>query len=104
MTLCYMLTQLALPKKGAQFSAHVYCDQTAAWIKVAFGKEVGLDPGHIVPDGDPVPLLHKKEQSPLPIFGQFLLWPNGWMHQDATLYGGKPHPRPPCVRWGPSSP
>jgi len=20
------------------------------------------------------------------------LWPNGWMHQDATLYGGRPQP------------
>ena len=33
------------------------------------------------------------ETSPLPraeppIFGPFLLWPNGWMDQDATWYGG----------------
>ena len=33
-----------------------------------------------------------------------LLWPNGWMDQDATWYGGRPRPRPHCVRWGPSSP
>jgi len=33
----------------------------------------------------------------------FLLWPNGWMHQDATWYGSRPRPRPHCVRWGPSS-
>jgi len=29
-----------------------------------------------------------------------VLWPNGWMDQDATWYGGRQH----CVRWGPSSP
>ena len=51
-----MGTQVSLPKKGAepppQFSAHVYCGQTAGWIKVALGMEVGLGPGHIVLDGD----------------------------------------------------
>jgi len=39
---------------------------------------------------------------PLPIFDLFLLWPNGWMHQDATRYGGRLQPRRVCVRWGPS--
>jgi len=47
-----------LPKKEAEhpspiFSAHVYCGQTAGWIKMALGMEVGLGPGHIVVDGDP---------------------------------------------------
>jgi len=32
------------------------------------------------------------------------LSPNGWMHQDATWYGGRPRPRRLCVRWGPSFP
>jgi len=27
-------------------------------------------------------------------------WPNGWMDQDATWYGGRPRPRWHCVRWG----
>jgi len=35
-------------------------------------------------------------------FGPFLLWPNGWMHQDATWYGGRRRPRRLCVWWGPS--
>jgi len=26
-----------------QFSTHVYCGQTAGWIKMPLGKEVGLD-------------------------------------------------------------
>jgi len=33
-----------------------------------------------------------------------LLWPNGWMDQDETLYGGRPGHQPNCVKWGPSSP
>jgi len=36
-----------------QFSAHVCCGQTAGWIKMPLSMEVGLDPGHVVSDGDP---------------------------------------------------
>jgi len=32
-----------------------------------------------------------------------ILWPNSRMDQDAIGYGGRPRPRPDCVRWGPSS-
>ena len=75
------------PQKGAepppQFSAHVYCGQTAGWIKMTVGMEVGLGPGHIVLDGEPAP-LPKRGQSPAPIFGPFLLSPNGFMNQDGT--------------------
>jgi len=44
--------------------------QTAGWIKMALGTEVGLNPGHIVLDGDPAPLPQKAAQSPnfWPIF------------------------------------
>jgi len=37
-----------LPQKGAEppkFSAHVYCGQTAGWIKMSLGTKVGLSPG-----------------------------------------------------------
>jgi len=34
---------------------HVYCGQTAGWIKVPFGTQVGLGPRHIVIDGDAAP-------------------------------------------------
>jgi len=61
-----------------QFSAHVYCGQTAGWITVALGMEVGLGPGHIVLDGDTAPLPQKGTEPP-PIFGPCLLRPNGWM-------------------------
>ena len=33
----------------------VYCGQTAGWIKMKLGTEVGVGPGHIVSDGDPAP-------------------------------------------------
>jgi len=36
-----------------QFSVHVRCGQTAAWIKTPLGTEVGLGPGDIVLDWDP---------------------------------------------------
>ena len=33
----------------------VYCGQTAGWIKVPLGTEVGFGPGDIVLDGEPAP-------------------------------------------------
>jgi len=47
-----------LPNKGRspQFLAHVYCGQTAAWIKMPLGTEVDLGLRHIVLDGEPAPL------------------------------------------------
>ena len=57
----------------------VYCGQTVGRIKMKLGKQVGLDPGHIVLDGDPAPL--PKGAQPLP---QILVRPNGYMNQDFT--------------------
>jgi len=50
----------------------------------------------------PSPLPQKGGRTPSPIFGPFLLWPNGCMHQDATWCEDTPQPRGLCVRWGPS--
>jgi len=88
------------PQKGPspQFLAHVRCGQTAGWIKMPLSTEVGL--GHSCSMGTQL-LLHKGAQ--LPIFSQCLLWPNGWMDQDAIWWGGRPRPRQ-HVRWGPRSP
>ena len=61
----------------------MYCDQTVGWIKTKLGTEVGLDPGHIVLDGDPAP---PKGGTAPPIFGSCLLWPNDFMDKDATWY------------------
>ena len=54
----------ALPQKGGghspqflcpQFLAHVCCGQTAGWINMPLGTELGLSPSHVVLDGDPCP-------------------------------------------------
>jgi len=63
-----------------------------------FGTEVGLGPGHIVLDGDPGLPTKGAQQPPLSKFtgagfacvhiirGPCLLWPDGWMDQDAIWY------------------
>jgi len=60
------------PPKGAQpppqISAHGYCGETAGWIKMPLGTEVGLGPGEIVLDGDPAPPHGNGHSSP-PFFG-----------------------------------
>jgi len=81
------------PQKGdgdPQYSAHVYCGKTAAWIKMPLGTEVDLRPDDIVLDGDPAPLPQMGAESPPAIFGPCLLWPNGWHDQDDTWHGGGP--------------
>jgi len=45
------------------------------------GTEVGLGADDFLLDGDPAP--PKKGAQP-PIFSPCLLWPKGWMDQDAT--------------------
>ena len=65
----------------AQFSAHVYCDQMAGLIKMPLGTKVRLVPGNVVLNGDPVPT---KTSTAPPNFRPCLLWPNGWMDEDAT--------------------
>ena len=37
--------------RGPQFLAHVYCGQTAGWIKTPLSTEVDPGPGHFVLDG-----------------------------------------------------
>jgi len=51
--------------QSPQFSNNVYCGQTADWIKMPLGTEIGLSPGDIVLDGDPSSLpLTKGDTSP----------------------------------------
>jgi len=49
-------------------------------MKLVHGMDVGLSPGDFVLDGDPVPFPQKGAEPAFPIFGPFLLWPNGCMH------------------------
>ena len=98
-TLRRMLSDHCLSCLSVMF---VYFGQTATWIKIKLGTQLGLGPSHIVLDGDPAPPPQKGAEPP--IFGPFLLWPNVWMHQDATWYGSRPRPRRLSVKWGSSSP
>ena len=83
---------------SVQTEAHVHCGQTAGWIRMPLGTEVGLSPGNTVLDGAQ---LHPMERgtatlTPRPLFGPCLLWPNAWVDYDASWYGGTPWPRPHC--------
>jgi len=98
-----MWTQLPPERETVpQFSAHVYCGQTCACIKMKLGVELGLGPGNIVSDGDPAPTPPKGHSSQ--IFSKCLLWQNVWLDQAATYYRGRPQPSKHCIRRGPSSP
>jgi len=61
-----METQLHQKKRHSptQFSSHVYCGQTAGWMKMPLGTEVDLGPGHIVLDGDSAPPAKGAQQPP----------------------------------------
>jgi len=76
-----MGTQLP-PEKGTptpiQFLAHVYCGQTAGWIKMLLGTEVNVGPGNVALDGVVGP--PKRGTAPPPQFsvhvycGQTAVW------------------------------
>jgi len=64
----------------------------AGWIEMPLGMEVGLGPRDFVLDGTQLPAPQKVGAAPSPIFGPCPLWPNSWMDQDGTWYGGGPGP------------
>jgi len=96
--LCYRSVVLSCLSASATF---VHCGQRVGRIKMKLGMQVGLCPGHIGRWGPAPPPL--KGHSP-PIFGPYLLRPNGSTDQDVTWYGGRPRPRRLGDRWGPRSP
>jgi len=117
-----MLSDRCLSRLSCLSVTFEHCGQTVGRIKMKLGIQVGLGPGHIVLDGDPAPLTQRGTALP-PIFGPYLLQPNGCMDQDVSWYGTRPRPRrlmldgtplsPPqkgpqfslrglCVRWRPS--
>jgi len=56
-----MGTQLPIKRGTAsQFLAHVCCGQTAGWMKMLLGMEVGRGPGNIVRCGPSLPPLPKR--------------------------------------------
>jgi len=93
-------------KKGTPAALNFWpmtCGQTAGWIKMPLGTQVNVGPGDVVLDGiaAPPPL---KDIATAPVFDSCLLWPNGWMDEDATWYRSRPRPRPHCIRRDPSCP
>jgi len=66
-----------------QFLAHVYCGQTAGWMKTPLGTEVDLGPGHIALDG--VPTLRETGTAAPHVFGPCLLWPRSPISATAEL-------------------
>ena len=60
----------------------VYYGQTVTCIQVKRGMQVGLGPGLIVLQGDAAPLSLKGAKPP--IFGPYVLWPNGRMDEKGT--------------------
>ena len=62
------------PQRGTapQFSAHVCCGQTAGWIKMSLGTQLGLGQGHTVLDEDPA--APRKGANQPRLFGRCLLW------------------------------
>ena len=70
------------PYKG-QFSFHVYCGQTAGWMKTPLGTEVDLGRGHVVRRGPS--FLAKGEQQSPPLFGPCLLWQRSPIPASAEL-------------------
>ena len=75
-----------LPQKGRspQFSAHVYCGQTAAWTKMPLGTEVGLGLRDSVFDVDPA-TPRERAHPPAPNFGPCLLCPRSPISATAEL-------------------
>jgi len=59
---------------------------------MALGIEVGLGPIHIVLDQNTAPLTKNGTEPPQFLAHLYCGQTAGWMHQDATWYGGRPQP------------
>jgi len=92
------------PKKEAELPNFrpVYCGQTAGWIKMALGMEVGRAPVHIVLDGDSSPPQKGGRAPPQFLAHLYCGQTAGCIKMPLYWYGGRPQPRRLCVRWGPS--
>jgi len=93
-------------KRFAYAIGRLSCVSVCLWRWCIVAKRLDGSRCHLVQSGKLCSMgtqLPPQKGHSHPIFGPCLLWPNGWMDQDATWYGGRPRPRPNCVRWGPSS-
>ena len=100
----YSVLKVPSNPKPTNPSAPIYCGQTAGWINMVLGAEVGFSPGDFVLDGDPA-RSPKKGAEPPPQFRPISIVAK---RLDASrrhlVPGGRPRPRQHCVTWGPSSP
>ena len=81
---------------GGDPAPHVYCGQTAGWMKLVLGMEVGLIPGDCVGWGPRSPPQKVGGAPPQKKIGPCLLRPNGWINEAGTWHGGRPQPRRLC--------
>jgi len=51
-------------RAAPHFLAHIYCGQTAGWIRIPLGTEVALGPGDVVLDGDPASPVERGTAAP----------------------------------------
>jgi len=66
------------------FLAHVYCGQTAGWIKMLLGRGIDLGPSDAVLDWELGPSFPLKGAQAT-IFGPCLLWPRSPISTTAEL-------------------
>jgi len=89
-----------LPKNGGQQLPHFRptgCGQTAGWMKMPLGTEVGLSQGHIVPDGTQVP--PQKRCTAHPIFDTSVV-AKRLDRSRCHLIRRRSRPRRHCITWG----
>ena len=74
-----------LPQKGTEppILAHVYCGQTAGWIKTPLSTEVDLGAGHFVLDGSLA--IGKRGTATPSSFRPCILWPRSPISATAEL-------------------
>ena len=102
---CVRWEPSSLPPKGGgapQFSANVYCDQTAGWVKMPLDINVGLSQGHIVLAGNPAPFPQRGTAPNFRLIYVVAKWLNGRTCHLVGRY--RPQSKRHCVRWVPSSP
>jgi len=86
------------PSSPSPIKGHVYCGQTAGWIKMALGMQVGLDPSDIVLERGPSSPSPKKGAEPPPTFRPMFIVAKWLDDQDATWHDGRPRPGQHYVR------
>jgi len=77
-----------------QFSVHVYCGQTAEWVKIPLGTEVGLGPGDKMETQLPSPQKGDRTPNfrPMSTVAKYIA---GWIGPGHIVLDWDPAPPPP---------